>query len=122
MMYGYPYNPTLQYQARLQQMQQYQPQYQPMQQQYQPIPIPQQQYPQTQQQPNVLKCRVVSSVEEARAAQIEFDGSVFYFPSPSENKVYLKGMGFPHSFVKPKGEPTWLSLYAMLFFIFLPFF
>lgn len=77
-MYGYGYSP-LQHQARMQQMQ---PQ----------VQQPMQLYPQYQQQSNMLKGRVVSSVEEARAAQIEFDGSVFYFPSPSENKVYLKGM------------------------------
>lgn len=30
------------------------------------------------------------SVDEARAAQIDFDGSVSYFPSPAENKIYTK--------------------------------
>lgn len=106
MMYGYPYNPTLQYQARLQQMQQYQPQYQPMQptqqpiqQQYQPIPIPQQQYPQAQQQPNVLKGRIVSGAEEARAAQIDLDGTPTYFDSPADGKIFKR-------FVDLNGNPV----------------
>lgn len=37
-----------------------------------------------------LKGRMVMGVEEARAAQIDFDGSVSYFPCPAENKIYSK--------------------------------
>lgn len=104
-MYGYGYNPTLQYQARLQQMQQYQPQYQPQQpippQQYQPMqyqPTQQQQYQQAQ-QPNVLKGRVVSGVEEARAAQIDLDGTPTYFDSPADGKIFKR-------FVDLNGNPV----------------
>lgn len=34
--------------------------------------------------------RAVTSAEEAKAAQIELDGSLWYFPCPSENKIYVK--------------------------------
>lgn len=40
-----------------------------------------------------LKGRIVTGMEEARAAQIDLDGSVFVFPSPSENKIYTKSIG-----------------------------
>lgn len=39
-----------------------------------------------------LKGRMVSGLEEARAAQIDFDGSVSYFPCPSEGKIYTKSI------------------------------
>lgn len=60
-------------------------------------------YPQTQQvqytpqyaqrpvQPqSYLKGRLVSSVEEARATSIDFDGSVFYFPDLANRRIYTK--------------------------------
>ena len=37
-----------------------------------------------------LKGRPVSSVEEARAASIDFDGSIFYFPDMANNCIYTK--------------------------------
>lgn len=37
-----------------------------------------------------LKGRPVSSLEEVRAAQIDFDGSVFIFPDLAHNKIYTK--------------------------------
>lgn len=37
-----------------------------------------------------LKGRPVSSVEEARAASIDFDGSIFYFPDVANNCIYTK--------------------------------
>ena len=37
-----------------------------------------------------LKGRPVSSLEEARAMAIDFDGSVFYFPDLANNKIYTK--------------------------------
>ena len=37
-----------------------------------------------------LKGRPVSSLEEARATAIDFDGSVFYFPDLANNKIYTK--------------------------------
>ena len=43
-----------------------------------------------QQMPNYLKGRPVSSLEEARAANIDFDGSIFYFPDVANKRIYTK--------------------------------
>lgn len=40
--------------------------------------------------PNGLKGRLVTSIEEVRAAPIDFDGSVFYFPDVTNNRIYTK--------------------------------
>ena len=55
---------------------------------------------QTQQQPQTyrpavqqvigLKGRPVASIEEARAATIDFDGSIFFFPDLANKKIYTK--------------------------------
>lgn len=37
-----------------------------------------------------LKGRPVSSIEEARAATIDFDGSIFYFPDYANKRIYTK--------------------------------
>ena len=37
-----------------------------------------------------LKGRPVSSIEEARASSIDFDGSVFYFPDLANQRIYTK--------------------------------
>lgn len=37
-----------------------------------------------------LKGRPVSSLEEVRAIPIDFDGSIFYFPSLTNDKIYTK--------------------------------
>ena len=37
-----------------------------------------------------LKGRLVASVEEARAAAIDFDGSIFYFPDLANKRIYTK--------------------------------
>ena len=37
-----------------------------------------------------LKGRLVSSPEEARAASIDFDGSIFYFPDLANKRIYTK--------------------------------
>ena len=94
-MYGqmpYPYgNPTLQNaQQRLQMMEAQYPQFaanygQPM---GQP-PSPQ---PQTPAAP-VLKGRPVSNEQEANAAMIDFDGSLFIFPDKAHGKIYTKQLG-----------------------------
>lgn len=49
-------------------------------------------YLQTQQfqQPTGLKGRPVSSIEEVRAAQIDFDGSLFIFPDIANKCIYTK--------------------------------
>ena len=42
-------------------------------------------------QPQIgLKGRLVSSLEEARATSIDFDGSVFYFPDFANRRIYTK--------------------------------
>lgn len=43
--------------------------------------------------PNVIKGRPVASIEEVRALPIDFDGSIFYFPDMSNNKIYTKQIG-----------------------------
>ena len=37
-----------------------------------------------------LKGRPVSSLEEVRAASIDFDGSIFYFPDLANKRIYTK--------------------------------
>lgn len=37
-----------------------------------------------------IKGRPVSSIEEARACMIDFDGSVFYFPDIANKRIYTK--------------------------------
>ena len=57
---------------------------------------PRAQMPTTPQQPIAqsvspfLKGRLVSSIEEARAQTIDFDGSVFYFPDLANKRIYTK--------------------------------
>lgn len=81
-MYG-QYNPyvgaTPQMQQRLSTLQGYQ------QQMYQPMP---------QLGPNChqLKGRPVTNIEEARAAQIDLDGSSTFFPCPAKGEVYEKAI------------------------------
>ena len=42
-------------------------------------------------QPQIgIKGRPVSSIEEARAISIDFDGSVFYFPDLANKRIYTK--------------------------------
>lgn len=41
----------------------------------------------------MLRGRVVTGVEEARAAQIALDGAPSFFPSPSEKRIYEKLIG-----------------------------
>jgi len=37
-----------------------------------------------------LKGRPVSSLEEARATSIDFDGSIFFFPDLANRRIYTK--------------------------------
>lgn len=84
-MYGnYPaYNPVpmdpamVEMQERLKRMQQ---------QAYRPVP------PQPAMPMYGIKGRPVTNIEEARAAQIDFDGSTSYFPCPAERKIFAKGL------------------------------
>ena len=50
----------------------------------------QQAQPQMTYQSPYLKGRLVSSLEEARAAGIDFDGSIFYFPDLANRRIYTK--------------------------------
>ena len=47
-------------------------------------------YLRTAQSQNELKGRLVSSLEEARATSIDFDGSIFYFPDLANKRIYTK--------------------------------
>lgn len=49
------------------------------------IPYPRQAPPQI-----ALKGRLVSSLEEAKASPIDFDGSIFYFPDLANKRIYTK--------------------------------
>lgn len=42
------------------------------------------------QDPNFLKGRPVTSIDEVRATPIDFDGSIFYFPDLTNNRIYTK--------------------------------
>ena len=68
--------------------------YYPQQTQQQVRPVmtqsPYQPYMQSGQLPMSLKGRLVSSLEEARASSIDFDGSVFYFPDLANRRIYTK--------------------------------
>ena len=69
--------------------------YYPQQAQQQVRPVmttqsPYQPYMQSGQSPMSLKGRLVSSLEEARATSIDFDGSVFYFPDLANKRIYTK--------------------------------
>lgn len=56
----------------------------------QPIPVYQQNYMRPAQPQTSLKGRLVSSLEEARATSIDFDGSIFYFPDLANKRIYTK--------------------------------
>ena len=58
---------------------------------YQPNQSPAAAYqPQLRQQPVGLKGRPVSSIDEARASSVDFDGTVFYFPDLANKCIYTK--------------------------------
>ena len=44
-------------------------------------------------QPLIIKGRPVSNEEEANAAMIDFDGSLFIFPDKAHGKIYTKQLG-----------------------------
>ncbi|MGM9520507.1 MAG: hypothetical protein ACI3WS_07510 [Phascolarctobacterium sp.] len=102
--------------------------YNPYRQAYNPYPQAQVNYPQTfpqrypQQQMqmpvnNIVKGRVVTGIEEARAAQVDLDGTPSYFPSLGEGKIYVKYIGMDglpvfQSFIleQPKPQMQGISL------------
>ena len=68
-----------------------------------------------------LKGRPVSSLEEARAAQIDLDGSLFVFPDIGNKKIYTKKINldgtatlnsYSLDIVAPKEEAVDVSKYA----------
>ena len=80
------YNPyaqgaTPQMQQRLNYLQQ-----QYRQPQYQPQMLP------TQMSGTYLRGRIVTGVDEAKAAQIDMDGTSTFFPCPAEGKIYEKSI------------------------------
>lgn len=74
------YNPMAPLQQRLNQMEQQFPQY--SQNPYQSQPA--------QMQASILKGRAVTSIDEAKAAMIDLDGSVFVFPDIANKRIYTK--------------------------------
>ena len=82
-----------------------------------------QRYPQQQMQMpvnNIVKGRVVTGIEEARAAQVELDGTPSYFPSLGEGKIYVKYIGMDglpvfQSFIveQPKPQMPGISLESL---------
>ena len=68
----------------------YYPQQQSQLSQVTPLVSGNQGYMQTMTQPMALKGRPVSSIDEVRAAQIDFDGSLFVFPDVANKKIYTK--------------------------------
>lgn len=74
--YMAPYNPMAPMQQRLQQYEQ----------NYGQMAQPQGAYkPQ-----NFIKCQAVTSIDEAKAAMIDFDGSVHVFTDLANNRIYTK--------------------------------
>lgn len=74
----------------------------------------------------IIKGRPVSNEEEANAAMIDFDGSLFIFPDKAHGKIYTKQLGLDGNIVfqrysldqpttpmeQPRQEPIDLSGYA----------
>lgn len=54
---------------------------------------------QTQSAAPILKGRPVSNEEEANAAMIDFDGSLFVFPDKAHGKIYTKQLGLDGNIV-----------------------
>ena len=57
---------------------------------YQPTPAQPAGFQAINRTPTGLKGRPVSSIDEARASLIDFDGSVFYFPDLANRCIYTK--------------------------------
>ena len=60
----------------------------------------------------VIKGRLVTGMDEARAAQFDLDGTASYFPAPAENRIYVKNIdlnGLPvfqvYQLMEQKPEP-----------------
>ena len=64
----------------------------PYQQQPQQFYRPPQQVQYNWNQQPIPQVRPVSSIEEVKASQIDFDGSVFFFPDVANKKIYTKSI------------------------------
>ncbi|WP_455655896.1 hypothetical protein [Phascolarctobacterium sp.] len=53
---------------------------------------PQQQFTPQSSMPLMMKGRTVASLDEVKAAQIDLDGSLTYFPCPADNCIYAKAI------------------------------
>lgn len=84
-MYG-QYNPYMGATPQMQQRLNYLQQQQQQQAYQQPQMFP------TQMSGTYLKGRVVTGMDEAKAAQIDLDGSSTFFPCPAEGKIYEKSI------------------------------
>lgn len=110
-MYGnYPDPQMMMYQNRLQRMQAQYPQ---------PPIQPPQMYGNVQH--GGLKGRVVMGIDEARAAQVDLDGTAHYFDCPSEATIYKKSIdlnGMPifetYRRVSPQNQPKQSDVIAAL--------
>lgn len=85
-MYG-QYNPYMGATPQMQQRLNYLQQQQQQQAYQQPQMFP------TQMSGTYLKGRVVTGMDEAKAAQIDLDGTSTFFPCPAEGKIYEKLIG-----------------------------
>ena len=127
-MYNQPmyYNPGMQNtQQRLQMMENQYPQYAGGM-GYTPQNSYQQPTQQTTSAAPIIKGRPVSNEEEANAAMIDFDGSLFIFPDKAHGKIYTKQLGLDGNIIfqkysldqstapmeQPRHEPIDLSEYA----------
>lgn len=62
----------------------------------------------------MLKGRLVSNIEEANAAMIDYDGSLFVFPDRAHGKIYTKQLGLDGNIafnsysldLPPSAQPT----------------
>lgn len=63
-----------------------------LQQQYRPQQPPQM-LPTQMSGTSYLRGRIVTGIDEAKAAQIEMDGTSTFFPCPAEGKIYEKFLG-----------------------------
>lgn len=85
-----PMNTMMNAQQRLNMLEQQYPQFAQQNQMYQNNQNQMQNYNNMQQQMPVLKGRPVASYDEAKAAMIDLDGSVFYFIDNANRKIYTK--------------------------------
>lgn len=128
-MYNQPmyYNPSMQNtQQRLQMMENQYPQFSNGMMGYNPQGAYQQPSQQTPSAAPIIKGRPVSNEEEANAAMIDFDGSLFIFPDKGHGKIYTKQLGLDGNIIfqrysldqttspmeQPKQDPIDLSGYA----------